>query len=73
MKDKRDLDHTLRTGLFAGNDEDINDDGIPLPKGTITGLGTITSVISAGFLSPGSPSFDYHLSDSSPINRRRSG
>ena len=52
------------TGLFAGNDEDTNDDGTPA-KGTINGLGSMLSAVSAGFLSPGSPNFDYHIIESS--------
>lgn len=52
------------TGLFAGNDEDTNVDGTP-PAGAITGLGSMISTISAGFLSPGAPDFDYRLLEAS--------
>jgi hypothetical protein len=50
-------------GLFAGNDRDTTD-GM-LETGTITGLDTVLNASTAGFVSPGSPDFDYHIVDSS--------
>lgn len=54
----------LDEGLFAGNERDTNE-GAP-NSGTFTGLDSMDTDAAAGFASPGSPSFDYHLIASSP-------
>lgn len=55
---------TFDEGLFAGNERDTNE---ALPNsGTYSGLATMATSGSAGFDSPGTPSFDYHLIASSP-------
>ncbi|GAB4578741.1 MAG: hypothetical protein Fur0022_14770 [Anaerolineales bacterium] len=51
----------LNQGLFAGNGKDTNADGSPVPVGTITGLDTMQTAPSAGFVSPGNPHQNYHL------------
>ena len=51
---------TFATGLFANNTTDTGGGG------TITGLGTMQSALAAGFVSPGSPNFDYHILPISP-------
>ena len=53
-------------GLFAGNTNNTNVSGVPLPSGTINGLTTMLSASSAGFQSPGAPDYDYHLLPDSP-------
>jgi S-layer family protein len=46
-------------GLFAGNNRNTNaGDGT---AGTLNGLGSMLSASSVGFVSPGSPDFNYHL------------
>jgi hypothetical protein len=52
---------TFNQGLFAGNTKDTNASGGPVPPGTINGLLTMLSASSAGFISPGSPYYNYHL------------
>lgn len=54
--------------LFAGNAHDSNagvSGGLNLPPGAITLTGAL-SAADAGFVAPGSPSHDYHLSPTSP-------
>jgi hypothetical protein len=53
---------TLDEGLFAGNSDDVETEA----GGTTNGEGTMTSVGSADFRSPGAPAFDYRLSETSP-------
>jgi len=55
---------TFDSGLFAGNERNTND-GLT-NAGTISGLETMATAGSAGFASPGVPSFDYHLTAGSP-------
>jgi len=55
---------TFQNGLFAGNERDTNNG--QGGAGTFTGLATMEVDATAGFASPGSPSFDYHLIASSP-------
>jgi hypothetical protein len=57
---------TLVRGIFSGNAKDTNSDGSVGAPGTFTGLGTMLSTGPLGFLSPGAPSFDYHIAPSSP-------
>ena len=52
---------TFDTGLFAGNVRDTNFGGVPAAAGVIAGIGSMLSAGSAGFVSPGSPNYDYHL------------
>jgi len=52
---------TFNRVLFAGNTKDTNASGGPVPPGTINGLSTMLSASSAGFISPGSPNYNYHL------------
>ena len=52
---------TFNHGLFSGNTKDTNANGSPMLVGSITGLATMVSVPSAGFVSPGSPNYIYHL------------
>ncbi|MEM2592248.1 MAG: choice-of-anchor Q domain-containing protein [Thermofilaceae archaeon] len=56
----------LYKGLFAGNTNNTNLDGRPLPPGTITGLDTMIYASSAGFVAPGGPDYDYHIASNSP-------
>jgi len=48
-------------GLFAGNIKNTNQDGSPMLPGTFNGLATMTSASSAGFVSPGAPTYNYRL------------
>lgn len=65
---------TFNWGLFAGNTKNTNADGSPVSAGTITGLNTMQSSSSAGFLSPGHPFHNYHLRlDSPAIDKRNEG
>ncbi len=54
----------LDRGLFAGNEVDTND-GIGV-AGTYHGLESMLSALSADFISPGPPDFDYRLQPGSP-------
>lgn len=54
---------TFTGGLFAGNDLDTNESSAN--SGDFFGLGTVMTAGSAGFVSPGSPNYDYHLLGSS--------
>ena len=63
----------LYKGLFAGNTNDTNIDGRPLPPGTITGLDTMIYASSAGFVAPGAPDYDYHIIPDSPAVARATG
>lgn len=48
-------------GLFAANTKDTNSDGVPVNVGTFTGLDTLISATSPGFVSPGAPNYNYRL------------
>ncbi len=63
----------LNRGLFAGNTKDTNADGSPMFVGTINGLSTMLSASSAGFISPGSSSYNYHLRLDSPAKDQAIG
>lgn len=56
----------LYRNLFAGNTNNTNSDGRPLPPGTIIGLDTSIYASSVGFVSSGSPNYDYHILSISP-------
>jgi hypothetical protein len=58
-------------GLFAGNNDNSNagDGG----AGTFNGLASILSASSAGFVSPGSPNFDYHIRSDSAAKDQATG
>ena len=56
---------TFNQGIFAGNSKNINTDGQPVPAGTISGLETMQSATSIGFISPGPPYYNYHLRQNS--------
>lgn len=57
---------TLVRGIFSGNAKNTNSDGSVGAPGTFNGLGTMLATGSLGFLSPGAPSFDYHIAPTSP-------
>jgi hypothetical protein len=48
-------------GMFSGNNDDTNADGVPVPAGSINGIGTMVSASSVGYVSPGAPNYNYHL------------
>jgi hypothetical protein len=52
---------TFNRGLFAGNTKNTNADSLPVSPGTINGLSTMLIATSAGFVSPGSPYYNYHI------------
>jgi hypothetical protein len=54
-----DASATFNRGLFAANDHDTNDGD--LNSGDFFGLSSVTASDSAGYASPGTPDFDYHL------------
>lgn len=60
-------------GLFAGNTKDTNANGSPVAAGTITGLNTMRSFPSVGFISPGLPHHNYHLRINSPAINNATG
>ena len=65
---------TLKRGAFSGNTHDTNSDGIPVPPGTITNLGSmLTLAVPAGFVSPGPPNYDYHITATSPLRDTPTG
>ncbi len=63
----------LNTNLFAGNSVNDNSGGVPEPAGTFNGLSTDITASSAGFVSPGSPKFDYTLLGTSPAIKKGAG
>lgn len=48
-------------GIFSGNSKDINNDGVPVPNGTISGLASMDYGQNAGFIAPEGPFYNYHL------------
>jgi hypothetical protein len=60
-------------GLFAGNIKNTNANGSPMPVGTIDGLSTMASATSAGFISPGSTNYNYHIRIDSPAKEQATG
>lgn len=65
---------TFNNGLFADNIKNTNSDGSPMPVGTINGLDTMMKADSVGFVSPGSPDWNYHITGNSPaINNGTDG
>jgi len=63
----------LNRGLFANNDGRNTDDRALPEVGTYNGLGTMLSDSSAGFVSPGSPDYDYHILASSAAKDQATG
>lgn len=63
----------LYKGLFAGNTNDTNLNSRPLPPGKINGLDTMIHASSAGFVAPGAPDYDYHITPDSPAVARATG
>lgn len=57
----------LYQGIFSGNSNDSNFyNPYPYPAGNITGMETMGQEDSLDFVAPGSPSYDYHLTSTSP-------
>src|SRR5581483_5766292 len=56
---------SFNTNLFAANTRNTNSNGSPGPAGSFSGLGTNLSAASAGFVSPGSPNFNYQITANS--------
>lgn len=52
---------TFNHGLFAGNTRDTNYYNMPVSHGIINGLSTMLSASSAGYISLGSPNYNYRL------------
>jgi len=64
----------FQRGLFAHNSQDTNvGAGAPAPAGNFGGLNTMLSAPSVGFVSLGSPNFDYHLTAGSPAIDQATG
>ncbi len=57
---------TLKSGLYAGNTRDDNSSGIPHAAGTFNGLASMMSAATAGFISAGTPNYNYHILMNSP-------
>ena len=58
-------------GLFAGNNRNTN--AGDSTAGAINGLASMLSASSAGFVSPGSPDFDYHIQSNSAAKDQATG
>lgn len=56
---------TFNNGFFSGNSNDTNLNNQPVLPGAISGVGTMTTVSSVGYVAAGSPNYDYHLSSGS--------
>ncbi len=56
----------LDTVMFFGNTNNTNADKRPVDPGTINQVNTLLPTSPIGYVSPGSPDFDYHLQSSSP-------
>ncbi|HZR79948.1 MAG TPA: carboxypeptidase regulatory-like domain-containing protein [Candidatus Binatia bacterium] len=61
---------TFTQGLFAGNTRDTNASDPPGARGTLVNLASMQTAGSAAFVSPGPPSFDYHLTAGSPARNQ---
>jgi hypothetical protein len=59
--------------LFANNSNNTNANGMPHPGGTFNGLNSNISAASAGFVSSGSPNFNYNLTQNSPAVNAATG
>jgi hypothetical protein len=64
---------TFNHGLFANNTQDTNENKIPITPGIINGLSTMLSASSAGFISPGSPNYNYRIRLSSAAINQATG
>jgi hypothetical protein len=63
----------LTRGIFSSNTRDSNADGSVGAPGTFNGLASMLAYGSVGFVSPGAPSFDYHLQPGSPAIDQATG
>lgn len=63
----------LNLGLFAGNSKNTNSDNLPTASGIYNGLGTMLNSSAVGFVSPGSPNYNYHINASSPAKDKAVG
>jgi len=54
---------TFEKGIFANNGKDTNSDGSPMPVGIINGLSTMIKQSSVGYVSPGEPYYNYHITN----------
>lgn len=63
----------LNRNLFANNSLNDNSGGKPVAGGTFNGLSSDITATSAGFISAGSPNFNYGLVASSPARNAGSG
>jgi len=63
----------LNGGAFSGNTSNTNINNIPLLPGTITGLASMLTVGSPGFVSSGSPNYNYHITSGSPLQGAATG
>jgi hypothetical protein len=52
--------------LFYGNSNNTNSNGQPQPPGTINQTNTLTPSIPVGYVSPGTPNYNYHIISTSP-------
>ena len=64
---------TINKDLFADNTINTNENSMPIAPGTINGLNTVLTATSAGFVSPGSPDYNYHLLSTSPAIDQATG
>ena len=67
---------TLKRGAFVNNAHDTNADSDPVAPGTINGLGSMLALpppANAGFVSPGFPDYDYHITATSPLRDPTTG
>ena len=67
--------HTLdlNRGLYVGNTKNDNSDNLPASSGVYSGTATMLNAVSAGFVAPGDPGFNYHLTAASPARDQASG
>jgi len=63
----------LNGGAFSGNTNNTNINNIPMLPGTITGLASMLTVASPGFVSPGSPNYNYHITSGSSLRSAAMG
>ncbi|MFM7737403.1 MAG: hypothetical protein ACKPBU_15670 [Alphaproteobacteria bacterium] len=63
----------MRRLLFSQNGRDTNADGVPGPAGTFSVLAAPLVPASPGFVSPGAPTWDYHLASSSAARNQATG
>jgi hypothetical protein len=63
----------LVQGAFSANTNNTNINNVPMLPGRLTGLESMLTVGSAGFVSAGPPNYNYHITSGSPLRDAATG